>query len=236
MQLLEEIKIIKLKLPKKQTIYLATSFDLLPKLLDKLVETYELTDEHLAYLLGIAEHAGNVHMICWFPDENAFKFTTGFKRSIVYDPNCCDVYELRNNEWFQIHIKGADFLTNQMLADGIVDAPDINPNYGIKRMLDMYDFRNGKFNENGVKKFINDELKKQNKKMNEKFIEKMNTKLNKEFIEKQLAKLNKSMDYVIKDETEDETEDEIELEEKATLDDINEAMDYMIKDVVKSVG
>ena len=244
MQLLEEIKIMKLKLPKKQTIYLATSFDQLPKLLDKLVETYEPTDEHLADLLGIAKHAGNVHVVCWFPDENAFKFTTGFKRSIVYDPNCCDAYELRGDDWFQIHIEGAGFLTNQMLADGIVDAPDIRDGYGIKRMLDIYDIRNGKFKEEGVKRFINNEIKKSNKKMNEKFIKKMNNKLNKEFIEKQLAKLNKTTDYIIMDETEDkaetetetEAEAEAELEEKATVDDLKKAMDYMINDAVESVG
>lgn len=237
MRLLEEIKQMKLQLPEKQTIFLTTSFDQLPKLLDKLHETYELAEEHLADLLSIAKHAGNVHVVCWFPDENAFKFTTGFKRSIVYDPNCCDAYELRGDDWFQIHIEGADFLTNQMLADGIVDASDIRDSYGIKRMLDIYDIRNGKFKEEGVKRFINNEIKKSNKKMNEKFIKKMNNKLNKEFIEKQLAKLNKTTDYIIMDETEDkaETETEAELEEKTTVDDLKKALDYMINDAVESV-
>lgn len=220
-----------MKLPEKQTIFLATSFDQLPKLLDKLVETFELTDTHMADLNGIAKHAGNVHVICWFPDENAFKFTTGFKRSIVYDPNCCDAYELRGDDWFQIHIEGADFLTNQMLADGITEAKDINPNYGLKRMLDIYDFRNNKFKEKSVKNFIEDEIKKSNKRMNEKFIKKMNDKLNKKFIEKQLAKLNKSMSYTF----DNEIEDEIELEDEATLDDLNEAINYEINNIVESV-
>ena len=209
---------MKLQLPKKQTIYLATSFDQLPKLLDKLVETYELTDEHLAYLRGIATNAGNVHVICWFPDENAFKFTTGYRRSIVYDPNCCDVYELRNNEWFQIHIEGVDFLTNQMLAEGIVDAQGISENHGIKRMFDIFN-----------KKFISKEIKKSNKEMNdrlnEKFIKKMNDRLNEKFINKMLEKnkneLYKSTNYISNEEN--ELDDEIELD-----DDINEALNYMI--------
>ena len=197
---------MKLQLPKKQTIYLATSFDQLPKLLDKLVETYALTDEHLAYLRGIAGNAGNVHVICWFPNENAFKFTTGYKRSIVYDPNCCDVYELRNNEWFQIHIEGADFLTNQMLAEGIVDAPDISENHGIKRMLDIFN-----------KKFISKEIKKSNKEMND--------RLNEKFINKMLEKIKnepyKSTNYISDEKT--ELDEEIELDDK-----INEALNYMI--------
>lgn len=203
---------MKLQLPKKQTIFLATSFDQLPKLLDKLVETYELTDEHLAYLRGIAANAGNVHVICWFPDENAFKFTTGYKRSIAYDPNCCDVYELRNNEWFQIHIEGADFLTNQMLAEGIVDAQGISENHGIKRMFDIFN-----------KKFIGKEIKKSNKEMNdrlnEKFINKMNDRLNEKFINKMLEK-NKNEPYKSANYISDE---ETELD-----DDINEALNYMI--------
>lgn len=130
---------MKLKLPEKQTIYLATSFNNLLKLLNKLYETYELTDEHYNYLRGIVENAINVHAICWFPDEDAFKFATGYIRSIAYNPDCCDIYELRDNELSQIYIDSADFLTNQLLADGIVDTPDIIiERGGLKQMLRFY--------------------------------------------------------------------------------------------------
>ena len=130
---------MKLKLPQKQTIYLATNFDNLLQLLNKLYETYELTDKHLSYLRSIVENRMNVHAICWFPEEDAFKFTTGYIHSIVYDLNNCDIYELRNNELSQIYIDNADFLTNQLLADGIVDTPDIIiKRGGLKQMLRSY--------------------------------------------------------------------------------------------------
>lgn len=130
---------MKLKLPQKQTIYLATNFDNLLKLLNKLYETYELTNKHLRVLRSIAENRMNVHAICWFPEEDAFKFATGYIRSIVYDSNNCDIYELRDNELSQIYIDSADFLTNQLLADGIVDTPDIIiKRGGLKQMFRSY--------------------------------------------------------------------------------------------------
>lgn len=136
---------MKLKLPEKQTIYLATSFDNLLKLLNKLYETYELADEHYNYLRSIVENAINVHAICWFPDENVFKFVTGYIRSIVYNPDCCDIYELQNNELSQIYIENLDFLTNQLLVDGIVDVQDIIIEHGgLKQMRRSY---NEKFNK-----------------------------------------------------------------------------------------
>ena len=85
---------MKLKLPEKQTIYLVTSFDNLLKLLNKLYETYELTNKHCNYLLSIAEQGLNVHAVGWFPNKNAFKFTTRYIHSIAYNPNYCDIYEL----------------------------------------------------------------------------------------------------------------------------------------------